>query len=95
MDDHLIYALTLGLLASLGAGRWLGLGRKWEQTTLVQKVPVCAEPSAPPSPAVPRPQCRWQHRVVGGELDDHFAVRSRRVDTEVLTPEERAWVCSW
>jgi thiosulfate dehydrogenase [quinone] large subunit len=40
MDDHLIYALTLGLLASLGAGRWLGLGRKWEQTALVQKVPV-------------------------------------------------------
>jgi thiosulfate dehydrogenase [quinone] large subunit len=40
MDDHLIYALTLGLLASLGAGRWLGLGRKWEETTLVQKVPV-------------------------------------------------------
>ena len=40
MDDHLIYALTLGLLAGLGAGRWLGLGRKWEQTTLVQKVPV-------------------------------------------------------
>lgn len=40
MDDHLIYALTLGLLASLGAGRWLGLGRKWEQTAVVQKVPV-------------------------------------------------------
>ena len=40
MDDHLIYALTLGLLASLGAGRWLGLGRKWEQTPLVQKVPA-------------------------------------------------------
>jgi thiosulfate dehydrogenase (quinone) large subunit len=40
MDDHLIYALTLGLLASLGAGRWLGFGRKWQQTTLVQKVPV-------------------------------------------------------
>jgi thiosulfate dehydrogenase (quinone) large subunit len=40
MDDHLIYALTLGLLASLGAGRWLGLGRKWERTTMVQKLPV-------------------------------------------------------
>jgi len=39
MDDHLIYALTLGLLASLGAGRWLGLGQKWEETTLVKKVP--------------------------------------------------------
>ena len=26
MDDHIIYAFTLGLLASLGAGRWIGLG---------------------------------------------------------------------
>jgi thiosulfate dehydrogenase [quinone] large subunit len=40
MDDHLIYALTLGLLACLGAGRWLGLGQQWERTTLVRKVPV-------------------------------------------------------
>ena len=40
MDDHLIYALTLGLLAGLGAGRWLGLGRKWQRTSLVKKMPV-------------------------------------------------------
>ena len=40
MDDHLIYALTLGLLATLGAGKWLGLGRKWEQTSLVQRIPI-------------------------------------------------------
>jgi thiosulfate dehydrogenase [quinone] large subunit len=40
MDDHLIYALTLGLLACLGAGRWLGLGHRWEQTHLVQRVPI-------------------------------------------------------
>jgi thiosulfate dehydrogenase [quinone] large subunit len=37
MDDHIVYALTLGLLACLGAGRWLGLGRMWERTPLVQK----------------------------------------------------------
>jgi thiosulfate dehydrogenase (quinone) large subunit len=40
MDDHVIYALTLGLLASLGAGRWIGLGRTWERTRLVQKSPI-------------------------------------------------------
>ncbi len=40
MDDHLIYALTLGLLAALHSGRWLGLGRTWERTGLVQKVPA-------------------------------------------------------
>jgi hypothetical protein len=40
MDDHIIYALTLGLLASMGAGRWLGLGQQWERTTLVRKIPV-------------------------------------------------------
>lgn len=40
MDDHIIYALTLGLLACLGAGRWLGLGVMWERTTLVRKFPT-------------------------------------------------------
>ena len=53
MDDHLIYALTLGLLAGLGAGRWLGLGRKWEQTTLVQKVPGTTYTKAMQPPAPP------------------------------------------
>ena len=37
MDDHIIYALTLGLLASVGAGRWLGLGNRWERTGFVQR----------------------------------------------------------
>jgi thiosulfate dehydrogenase [quinone] large subunit len=37
IDDHIIYALTLGLLAALGAGRWFGLGERWERTALVQK----------------------------------------------------------
>ncbi len=40
IDDHIIYALTLGLLACLGAARWLGLGHRWEQTHLVRRVPV-------------------------------------------------------
>ena len=40
MDDHLIYTLTLGLLACLGAGRWLGLGHRWEKTHLVRRVPI-------------------------------------------------------
>ena len=40
IDDHIVYALTLGLLATLGAGRWLGLGHRWEKTPLVQKAPV-------------------------------------------------------
>ena len=40
IDDHIVYALTLGLLASIGAGRWLGLGKWWESTGLVQRAPV-------------------------------------------------------
>jgi thiosulfate dehydrogenase [quinone] large subunit len=37
MDDHLIYAGTLVLLAALHAGRVLGFGEKWEQSELVQR----------------------------------------------------------
>ena len=37
MDDHLIYAGTLVLLALLGAGRWLGLGAYWEKFPLVKR----------------------------------------------------------
>jgi thiosulfate dehydrogenase (quinone) large subunit len=40
IDDHIIYALALGVLACLGAGRFLGLGNWWEQTPLVRKLPV-------------------------------------------------------
>lgn len=39
MDDHLIYAGTLLLLAALGAGRNLGLGGLWESLPIVQKNP--------------------------------------------------------
>jgi thiosulfate dehydrogenase [quinone] large subunit len=36
MDDHLIYALVLVLLAVLNAGRSFGLGGAWERTALVR-----------------------------------------------------------
>ncbi|HEV7897415.1 MAG TPA: hypothetical protein VGP31_06175 [Planosporangium sp.] len=38
MDDHLIYAAVLIVLALLGAGNTLGLGRQWAATPLVQRV---------------------------------------------------------
>ena len=37
MDDHLIYAGLLGLLALMHAGRYLGLGAMWERVPFVQK----------------------------------------------------------
>jgi len=37
MDDHLIYAMVLVLLASAGAGRTLGLGRVWESLPVVRR----------------------------------------------------------
>jgi thiosulfate dehydrogenase [quinone] large subunit len=36
MDDHLVYAAVLVLLALLGAGRYLGLGALWEKLPLVR-----------------------------------------------------------
>jgi thiosulfate dehydrogenase (quinone) large subunit len=39
MDDHLIYAAILIVLALLGAGNTLGLGRAWAATPLVQRAP--------------------------------------------------------
>jgi thiosulfate dehydrogenase [quinone] large subunit len=37
MDDHLIYAGLIVLLAALHAGRVFGLGERWEQLELVRK----------------------------------------------------------
>jgi thiosulfate dehydrogenase [quinone] large subunit len=37
MDDHLVYAAVLALLALLGAGRYLGLGAYWERLPIVKK----------------------------------------------------------
>jgi thiosulfate dehydrogenase [quinone] large subunit len=39
LDDHLVYAAVLVLLALLGAGDTAGLGRAWSATTLVQRAP--------------------------------------------------------
>jgi thiosulfate dehydrogenase (quinone) large subunit len=36
MDDHIIYALVLGLLALTGAGRTFGLGKAWERIPIVR-----------------------------------------------------------
>ena len=40
MDDHIIYAIVLVGLALAGAGRTFGLGRRWEQTAIVQRFPI-------------------------------------------------------
>ena len=40
LDDHVIYAIVLGGIAYVGAGRYLGFGRWWENTALVRKLPV-------------------------------------------------------
>ena len=37
LDDHLIYALVLVVLALTSAGRFLGLGAKWEKLPVVQE----------------------------------------------------------
>ncbi|MCW2620559.1 MAG: doxx family protein [Frankiales bacterium] len=37
IDDHLIYALLLVMLVLGGAGRTLGLGRRWESLPLVRR----------------------------------------------------------
>ena len=40
MDDHIVYALVLGALAAFGAGRYWGLGRRWEQLAIVERFPL-------------------------------------------------------
>jgi thiosulfate dehydrogenase (quinone) large subunit len=40
MDDHIVYAFVLLLLAEMGAGRWLGLGAWWERQNVVERNPV-------------------------------------------------------
>jgi thiosulfate dehydrogenase [quinone] large subunit len=39
MDDHLIYAMVLVLIAALGAGATAGLGTWWSQLPIVQRTP--------------------------------------------------------
>ena len=40
MDDHIVYAIVLVLLAALGAGKTLGLGTTWEKLPIVQRFPI-------------------------------------------------------
>ena len=40
MDDHIVYAIVLILLAGLGAGRFVGLGGAWERLAIVKRFPV-------------------------------------------------------
>ncbi|MFG2054611.1 DoxX family protein [Micromonospora sp. NPDC048930] len=39
MDDHLIYAGLLAVLALVGAGNTLGLGKAWAKLPIVQRLP--------------------------------------------------------
>jgi len=40
IDEHVVYAVVLAMLAIVGAGRYLGLGRRWEDTALVKRLPI-------------------------------------------------------
>jgi len=40
LDDHVVYAIVLVGIAVVGAGRYLGLGRRWEQVGFVKKYPI-------------------------------------------------------
>ena len=40
MDDHIVYALVLVLLAAIGAGHTLGLGATWEKLPIVRRFPI-------------------------------------------------------
>jgi thiosulfate dehydrogenase [quinone] large subunit len=40
MDDHLVYALTVALLAAMHAGDTLGLGRLWSRVPFVEQHPI-------------------------------------------------------
>ena len=40
VDDHVVYSIALIAMAYVGAGRYLGLGRRWEKTALVKRYPV-------------------------------------------------------
>jgi len=39
IDDHIIYAVTLLVLAYSDAGRYIGFGKKWSKSNLVLKFP--------------------------------------------------------
>ena len=42
LDDHVIEAIVLAGIAYVSAGRYLGLGRRWESTRLVRRHRILA-----------------------------------------------------
>ena len=40
LDDHVVELIVLLGIAYVGAGRYLGLGRRWENTALVRRYPL-------------------------------------------------------
>jgi len=42
IDDHIIYALVMGVLMLTNSGKYFGLGNKWYNTSLVQKYKILA-----------------------------------------------------
>jgi thiosulfate dehydrogenase (quinone) large subunit len=40
LDEHVVYAIVLAGVAVVGAGRYIGFGKWWENTPLVRRFPV-------------------------------------------------------
>ena len=40
LDDHIVYVIVLAGIACVGAGRYLGLGERWERTTVARRFPA-------------------------------------------------------
>lgn len=40
LNDHVVYAIALAGIAAVSAGRYLGLGRRWERLSLVRRHPI-------------------------------------------------------
>lgn len=40
LDDHIVYMIALILLAVVGAGQWVGLGKWWSELPFVKKYPI-------------------------------------------------------
>ncbi len=40
LDDHVVYAIALAGIAVVSAGRYLGLGRRWERLSIVKRHPI-------------------------------------------------------
>jgi thiosulfate dehydrogenase (quinone) large subunit len=40
LDEHIVYIIVLAGIVYVGAGRYLGLQRRWEQLRVVKRFPV-------------------------------------------------------